>query len=75
MAWSKDRDQAFLKNNQSPITHRGTQKKKFFFKCFKNISSLLIEVYGRNGILVHTKHKLTVIQLQINLQFPFTLKL
>ena len=30
---------------------------------------------GKSGILVHTKHKVAVIQPQINPQFHFTVKL
>ena len=30
---------------------------------------------GKSGILAHTKHKVAVIQPQINLQFHFTVKL
>ena len=30
---------------------------------------------GKNGILAHTKHKVARLQLQINLQFHFTVKL
>ena len=60
-----------LKNNQSPITHTCTHI--FFF--FLNVSKIF-QVYHKSlwekCILVHTKHKVAVKQLQINLQFLFT---
>ena len=46
-----------------------------FFKCFKNISSLPLKSMGKKGILTCTTHKVTVIQLQSNLQFHFPIKL
>ena len=42
-----------------------------FLKYFR----FTIEVYGKKCILAHTKHKVAVIQRQINLQFHFTVKL
>ena len=50
-------------------------KNFFFFKCFKNISGLPLKSMGKSGILAHTKHKVARLQLQINLQFHFTVKL
>ena len=49
--------------------------KKNFFKCFKNISGLLLKFTGKSCILAHTKYKVARLQLQINLQFHFTVKL
>ena len=49
-------------------------KKEFFLNVLK-IFQVTIEVYGKKCILVHTKHKVAVIQPQINLQFHFTVKL
>ena len=50
-------------------------KKIFFLNIFKNISGLPLKSMGKSGILTHTKHKVAVIQPQINLQFHFTVKL
>ena len=52
-----------------------TQKYNFFFKCFKNISSLPLKSMGKSIYEPIYHISVAVIQLQSNLQFPFTLKL
>ena len=50
-------------------------KKNFFFKCFKNISGLPLKSMGKSVYEPVYHSNVAVIQLQINLQFHFTVKL
>ena len=56
-------------------THAHTKKNFFFLKCFKNISSLPLKSMGKSVYVPIYYFNVAVIQLQINLQCPFTLKL